>query len=396
MQLLDALSQQPNASAARLLDALEDIVHNVQITSNFCTHHPNFRSMELRPERVDRLHQLPMDLQNQYLSLQLQSFLYAIYYNGSDRPSSVPETDAVSSPPSSTLENNTVKGLNLKFYEALHDSNQGEGYFDPGWLVLRRERDGGLAVQKQGLTLHIKGMSNTAGKQTRYLNLAEQSAAVGDTVAIRMPRNRVETEFYIAVGNAGPVKDSPSGTASDTVNLYFNLTPEGAIALMRSLTQRLNAISIPFTFKVLVDPDHYRGYDTGALNFEKRHYERIQPILQTVYSENQAQFGEETPLFTKQLAPGLALAEEPDHKFSAQEDFGLNRCQIVAHGLLEAWRAGDNSPEARMNAILKRFSGHGVDLTCPYLNANSEDIYTPVFNSLKDTNLDNQQDTVKN
>ncbi|MDJ0703181.1 MAG: T3SS effector HopA1 family protein [Leptolyngbyaceae cyanobacterium MO_188.B28] len=380
MQLLDTLqSQRFDAFAARLLDALEDIVHNVQIASNFGIHHPNYRSMELRAARADCLQQLPMDLQNQYLSLQLQSFLYAIYYNGSYRPSSVPETDAVSSSPSKPIENNTVKGLNLKFYEALHDSNQGEGYFDPGWLVLRQERDGSLAVQKEGLTLHIKYASDTHGKEACYSNLTGRSAVVGDKVAIRLPRNRVETGFYIAVGNAGPVKADTSGNPPDAVNLYFNVTPEGAIALMRSLTQRLNAIPIPFTFKVLDDPDHYRGYDTSALNFEKLHYERIRPILQTIYTEYQSHFGEETPLFTKRLAPGLALSEEPDHKFSAREDFGLNRCQIVANGLVEAWRAGHTSPEARMNAILKHFSSNGVKMTCPYMNANSEDIYTPLF-----------------
>ncbi|MCG8364847.1 MAG: T3SS effector HopA1 family protein [Pseudanabaenales cyanobacterium] len=390
MQLLDTLqSQRSDVSVVRLLEALADIVHNVQIASNFCIHHPDYRSMELRAERVERLQQLSMDLQNQYLNLQLQSFLYTLYYNGSYQPSSVTEADSVSSPPSKTIENNTVKGLNLRFYEALHDSNSGEGYFDPGWLVLGREHDGSLAVQKDGLTLHIQCVSDSSGKQTCDSQLVGESAAIGGLIAVRMPRNRVATGFYIAVGNAGPIKDDPPDPPPHTVNLYFNVTPEGAIALMRSLTQRLNGMAIPFTFKVLDDPDHYRCYDAGALNFEKSHYERVRPILQTVYIENQSHFGRETPLFTKQLAPGLALSEEPNHKFSAQENFGVNRCQIVANGLLEAWRAGHNSPEARMSAILKRFSWHGVKLTHPYMNANSENIYTPLFSA---NNLDNTKD----
>ena len=394
MDVLTTLqSQRSDASAGRLLEALEDIVHNVQIAANFCIHHPQYRSLELRAERIDRLRQLPKDLQDRYLSLQLKSFLYAIYYNGSYRPSSVSETDAVSSRSSRLLENNTVKGLNLKFYEALHDNNRGQGYFDPGWLVLRQEHDGGLAVNKQGLTLHINGLNAPSSKQTQYLPLAGKSAAVGDTVAIRMPRNRFATGFYIAVGNAGPVRDYPPGTPPESVNLYFNVPPEGAIALMRSLTQQLNAISIPFTFKVLDNPEHYRGYDTGALNCEKLHYEKVRPILQTVYSEYPSHFSEETPLFTKQLAPGLALAEEPDHKFSAQEDFGLNRFQIVANGLVEIWRTGHNSPEVRLNAIFKHFSLHSVQPTCPYMNANSEDIYTPLFHT---ASLVDGQKTVKN
>ena len=76
-----------------------------------------------------------------------------------------------------------------------------------------------------------------------------------------------------------------------------------------------------------------------------------------------------------QLAPGLGLAEEPDQKFSEQESFGMNRCQIVANGLLQAWYSGDDSPEKRMKAILEQFSGLGIGLHCPHLNVNSEDIY---------------------
>jgi len=55
---------------------------------------------------------------------------------------------------------------------------------------------------------------------------------------------------------------------------------------------------------------------------------------------------------------------------------GMNRCRIVANGLLEAWHNGDDSPEGRMNAILQQISLFATDLQRPYLNANSEDVYT--------------------
>jgi hypothetical protein len=40
------------------------------------------------------------------------------------------------------LENNTLLGVDLAFYEQLHQSNQGKGYFDRGWLVVKEESDG--------------------------------------------------------------------------------------------------------------------------------------------------------------------------------------------------------------------------------------------------------------
>ena len=84
------------------------------------------------------------------------------------------------------------------------------------------------------------------------------------------------------------------------------------------------------------------------------------------------------PLFTKLLAPGLGLAEKPEYKETTGERFGLNRCQIVADGLLDAWDNGDRTSSCRINAISKRFQMHFIDLQRPYLNT-IEDIYTPLY-----------------
>jgi hypothetical protein len=134
----------------------------------------------------------------------------------------------------------------------------------------------------------------------------------------------------------------------------------------------------PSALEVLYNPSNYGRYDSGILRFDKDSYELVRQVLQTVYAENKLHFQTKVPLFTKILAPGLALAEEPEHKFTPQETFGMNRCQIVANALLEAHKNGDESPEARMKSILKHFNLLGIDLERPYLNPNSEDIYTPL------------------
>jgi hypothetical protein len=77
------------------------------------------------------------------------------------------------------------------------------------------------------------------------------------------------------------------------------------------------------------------------------------------------------------LAPGLAVAEEPDQKFTEQESFGMNRCQIVANGLLQAENQGYRSPQARLKAIVQNFALLGIKLNRSFLNADSEDIYIP-------------------
>jgi hypothetical protein len=356
-QLLDAVPQ-------LLLDTLQEIVTKVQIESKFRISHTDFKSGELSDEVVARFQELPEDIQLKYLSQQLRGFLYGMYYNGSLRSRFAAEVP-VQRP---DLENNSFLGVDLTFYERVHESNSGIGYFDPGWRLLREESDGSLAVTKNGLTLHVE----------RDRHLHPQSAGVGEEVAVRMPRNLVQNGFYMAVGNAGLQRHSHRDGKSQIVRIYFHFTPEGATAVMGSLTRKLNDRFIPFSFKVLYNPTEYKRYDSGVLYFEKINCQEVGQVVRTVYTETKAHFMSEVPLFTKFLAPGLALAEEPDYKFASRESFGLNRCQIVANGLLEAWHSGEHSPEGRMNAIVQQFSRLGIDLQRSYLNASSLDIYMPV------------------
>lgn len=356
MLLLDSLHQLVDE---RLRTSLQDIVNNIHIESNFCIRHPHYKPLQLPTEAVERFERLPNSLQMKYLNLQLQNFLYGIYYNGFLQTALAPTEDSKTP---QHRENNTFLGVDLAFYERLHDSNNGEGYFDPGWLVVRHD-DNDFVVTKGGLNLWVSD---------RHLQ-PEAVPSIGEEIAIRLPRNRVQNGFYMAVGNAGSPSDDEQLT-----RIYFNFGPEGAVAVMETLTRRLNEIALPFLFKVLYDPAYYKRYDAGVLYFAKSHYAAIRRILQQVYAENQAHFRAQVPLFTKFLAPGLAIAEEPDLKFAEQESFGMNRCQLVASGLLEAKEDNDESPERRMKAILQQFSSLGLELNRSYLNANSEDIYTPL------------------
>ena len=365
MQVSDSLQHQQLAVASKQLHSkLQDIVNKIQIQSNLCISHPDYKPVELPESAVLYFQHLPSELQMKYLSLQLRSFLYGIYYNGSLKAAFAPNADATGLALHQNLESNTFLGVDSAFYERLHASNSGIGYFSPDWRVVWEETDGSLVVAKGGLTLHID--------RNRHLQPREQTAAVCDSVTIRMPRNRVQNGFYVAVGNAGPQGDQ------DIVRIYFNLSTEGAVAMMSCLTQQLNAIPIPFSFKALYNPSDYGRYNCAILYFQKSHYEFVWSVLKTVYPDNRCHFQKQVPLFTKLIAPGLAIAEEPDCQLVGLETFGMNRCQIVANALLEAWQQKNESPEARMTLICQHFSHVGIELQHPYLNTNSEDIYRPL------------------
>lgn len=354
------------SNSSQLLNTLEDIVNKVQIESNFQITHPNYKPLELPPDAIARFQRVPQEIQAKYLSLQLRSFLYGIYYNGSLKTTLSLEQNTNTANLHQDLENNTFLNVDLEFYEQLHESNQGSGYFDPGWIVVKEKSDDILAVNRGNLTLHIE--------RNYHLCPHQQRATVGEVVGIKMPPNFVQNGFYMAVGNAG-TQNHGSDSDPETVRIYFNVVPEGAIALMKAITQQLNHSLIPFSFKVLYNPADYKRHDSGVLYFDKSDYTTVQQTLEQIYLQHQSYFRAEIPLFTKLLAPGLGLAEEPNIKFGDGESFGMNRCQIIANGLLKAKQTGCDSPQTRMNAVLQQFSFLGLDWQKAYLNANSEDLY---------------------
>ncbi|ACK68889.1 conserved hypothetical protein [Gloeothece citriformis PCC 7424] len=342
-----------------LLNTLEEIVNKVEIKPNFSISHPDYQPLEVTQEILEHLQKMPEDLQKKYLSLLLRTFLYGIYYNGSMRNALGIHQEKPNF--ALDLENNTFLEVDVEFYERLQENNHGEGYFDSDWSILHQENDGTFAVIKGGLRLHIE--------KNIHLQPHQKNAQSGDIVSIRMPKNLLQNGFYVAVGNEG------LQSSLQAVRMYFNFTPEGAVKVMDSLTQELNQLAIPFSFKVLYNPGDYGRYDSGVLYFDKHNYRVIKPVLLKIYQAHQSEFKSQVPLFTLSLAPGLGLAEEPEQKFAVQESFGMNRCQLVANGLIKAWYQKEYSSEGGMRAILEQFNILEIDLERPYLNPNAEDIY---------------------
>lgn len=128
----------------------------------------------------------------------------------------------------------------------------------------------------------------------------------------------------------------------------------------------------------MYNPQDYNRYDSGVLYFDRQDYAAAIEVIRSLYDRNRSHFKSEIPLFTKQLAIGLGLAEEPNQKFAERESFGMNRCQIVANGLLELVDRGSNSVSDRLNAILSQFSTVGISLQHPHLNSDSSDVYDAI------------------
>jgi hypothetical protein len=359
MQILDATPTKPVAVDPELMAVLEDIARNVEIRDDFSIHHPSYKPLEIPAEAVERFQKMPEQMRQKFLGLQLRSFLYGIYYNGGMRSALALDSDdqAVQL----DLENNTVLGIDMAFFQQLHDANCGTGYFEKGWKVLQDDNFGGLLVKSSWLRLFVQ--------RAKHLCEDEKLAQVGDMVSIKMPKNRVQNGFYMAVSNSGFSYPQPE---SILVRMYFNLTIDGSIAIMKDLTNELNHMNIRFNFKVLYNPMDYDRFDSGVLYFDKSHYKNVLRIVESIYFNHRTLFKSETPLFTKRINIGIGVAEEINQKLFEGESFGLNRCQLMSNAILASFNQGE---KIQSKMLVENFSKYNIDMNATYLNQGSIDIY---------------------
>jgi hypothetical protein len=363
MQLSNSQDRRLGTSADRVLQVLEDIIVHIQILPDFQFSHPNHPSLCLESDIVNSIQQLSNQRQDKYLRWRLGGYLCGIYEAGSGSAVLLQaKTEAASLPIEDGLAQNTALGIHSPFYKRLDTQNTGKGYFEPGWRVLRQESDGLFAVRKDGLTIHVGD---------RHLHSFDCPVAIGDEVAIHLPSNRIEQGCYVALSNVGPVDSN----REQAVNVYFNLQPENLISLMGALTTALNALKIPFTFKVPYNFEECDRPDSGVLSLYQTDWAVVDPTLRSLYPSLQRLLRPEVPLFTKYLSPGLALAEQPIKAITPQESFGMHRFQAIAQGLIQAWRHNENAAAARMSFISQSLSEHHIDPRYPYLNSGTEDVY---------------------
>ena len=243
---------------------------------------------------------------------------------------------------------------------ALSEANRGEGYWDPGWKVIARH-NGTVVVRKNDLELwpspeECRTSSDPAG--------AEGNAWV------RLPPERLQRApgFYVAIGDAGP------SSGRSCVRLYWNVKPQGAPSLLGMATGRLNAEGVPFTLKVVDNPTRYARRDAAVLYVRPTDFAVVRRVVLDFDPTRRFGLRPGVPAFTKRLASGVGLAEDPE----TGESFGKNRCRLLSEGILRAHQEGNLSVDGRLRAVEEHFAGAGIRLEAPYLNPGSRDEYESV------------------
>jgi hypothetical protein len=282
-----------------------------------------------------------------YLLSQLGAHLYTGFYICGGALSTPWGEDRISASP--------------RFVEKLSAANTGTGCWDAGWEV-RAVEPGKVLVCKNGLALLVE--------RERCQPPDDGPIEPGACVKQRLPKELlgISPGYYFALSD----REDPSDGPSRQVRLYWNLSAEGAEVFVHTATRLLNEARIFFKLKVLNDASCYMRCDAGVVYVRKDDFPFVAGILGWLYGEVSRYLKPGVPTFTKPVARGVGLAEDPGQG----ESFGQNRCRLLAEGLIRAHEQGARSLDARLQVVLDCYAAAGVRLDRPYLNGDSADDYT--------------------
>jgi class II lanthipeptide synthase len=328
------------AVAAQIEDALDAVkIRSATSFSWFGDLSPNVSAVARRAMTVSTM--------RDYLRYQLQARLYADFYCKG------------SAAPGGKLRNFSRRTPSTTFIDALSSANTGTGARDCGWSVVNVAGDI-VSVARDGLRVWVR-REDTYGH-------AQDLPFPGQLRAVRLPKEllKLSPGFYLALGNEGLAQEP----GRVLVRFYWNLRAHDAPTLIRGVTQLLNNAQIAFRIKVVNDPARYERCDAGVLYIERTDYDQVLPAVRQMLVE--LELKKATPVFTKVLAPGLGLAEEPA---VSGDSFGMDRCRVLAEAIVRIHERGAARASDRLAVVEEVFAEDGISLATPYLNPGSSDGY---------------------
>jgi HopA1 effector protein family len=246
--------------------------------------------------------------------------------------------------------------------ENLSCANLGKGRWEAGWTIAKAEASGLVWAQRQG-------QMQWFWPGQYVIDRAETAPFVGASVNVYLSKEDVNVQpgFYLALSESIP-EELDQGAL---IRLYWNVSADGVLALIGSLTERLNRFHIPFRFKCPRDQSYFDRRDAAVFYIARRFFPLTMRLVSEFYARAKPFLNADTPLFSKILAPGLGLAEDP----GTGESFGLNRSRLLSESICIAYGKDLQTQKARFEELTALFHRHRLDLSRPYLSPDSKDDY---------------------
>jgi hypothetical protein len=248
------------------------------------------------------------------------------------------------------------------FVQRLSEANTGRERWDSGWTITHLGANGQIFV--------AKGDRECAALPGTFLSDAApgKPLQIGGRVRLHAPRESLDLQpgYYYAFGET---LDELAERLSQ-IRFYFHCRADSAASVLAAITSGLNRFQVPFRMKALLRPELYDRTDSLVLYVAARYFAITSRIIELM--RERGVLSSSVPLFTKRLWLGIGVAVEP----GTGESFGLHRCRLVAEGIVDAWRDGEQDARARLRAVAARFAAAGLDLARPYLGPSGVDLFS--------------------
>ena len=239
------------------------------------------------------------------------------------------------------------------FQRALSQANNGRGSWQPGWRFAGVEEEAIAVMRPDGLVL---------------LAPPEDCRVEGERADVRMPKGL----SGVARGVLRVLGDTPPPDDGARVRVSWNVIAAGAVTLVARLTYALNGAGLPFTLELLTDPAGYGRRPGADLLLARSDFAAAITLQKPLLRALGAHLRDGAPAFSRPVARGLALVEEPQ---GGDESFGEHRCRLLAEAIVAADASGLITEDERLRAVRERFAAERVDLDAPYLQPGSIDAY---------------------
>jgi len=336
------------------ISLFQKIAHELQWTTPWCYQHQwNGETNSITISGQERLDAKTTTRTTRHL----MQFIYLYYYLDNHDAIDQVQREKSQTKPIIMLEDPS-------FTQRLQVANNGTGYISHGWQVISIESNG-IIVQKNRIRLFAQ--------RNEILSTPGNEIQNNETVSLFMPKDApyMHPGYYTIIGNEGFF----ATREVKIVRLYCNILPHYAPDFTEYLTSLLNDKHIKYSMKILNNPIAYTRPDTVVLYLAYNAAITLWQDLQVLYKQKHMAFTHGTPAFAKQLAMGIAVAEEPETEDTLRMSFGQHRSFLVAQGLLRAFQQTSNTAEERYQSIVDTFCEKKLTVEKPYLNVNGEDVY---------------------
>lgn len=141
---------------------------------------------------------------------------------------------------------------------------------------------------------------------------------------------------------------------------FLHLQPGTAPDVFARVVTTLDGYGLGFRAELAGDPAACRRADTAVVTVRRDDVPAVARVAQRLCERAPFALAPSVPAFTRRIARGVALADQP-----GGASFGWHRCGLVAAGLVAAGPGA--GPAARRAAVLTALGAAGLDPAAPHL-----------------------------